>query len=187
MIRGKQRRDLRRMLKRGVKEEEEQKEEASAGEKEKEGKQRKGGRVSQEVKRREWSRGLDSYLHSIPTGRVRSLYRWSSSFSSAAYFHSFFPYRKRKKEGVFLDRLPFVLSSFSTSSFYFGRLLNVNQAETLQVQWRHRALYAILEISQRALFPSIASSTDHLSFYRGICFSAKTGRVYLLAAFSIFL
>lgn len=67
----------------------------------------------------------------------RSLYRWSSSsfsisFSStsALYPCSFLPCRERERKKALLDQLPPrflpLFPSFS-SSFYFGRLLNVNR------------------------------------------------------------
>lgn len=94
----------------------------------------------------EWSRGLDSYLHSIPTGHVGPcidgrpppphflfhlllfllllvfllllLVLWSSSLALTLCF--------KEKKGNSLIGFPSFISSFS-SSFYFDRLFNIDR------------------------------------------------------------
>lgn len=121
---GEQHRGRQWMPKRGI---EEKEEETPVGD----GKKKEGrGRVAgQKVRRREWSRGLDSYLHSIPTGRVdlriggRPALPPFPSSSSPLPTLLFFPRRKREKGRVLLDRQSFRLP-YSFSPFYFGALFN---------------------------------------------------------------
>lgn len=103
----------------------------------------------------DWSRGeeeagVKSGTRLVPAFHshwpCRSLYRCSSSSSSffffssstssssAPYSYSLLPAEKERGRGILLDRLPphifFVFSS--SSSFYFGRLLNVNRIGALR-------------------------------------------------------
>lgn len=118
------------------------------------------------------NRGLDSYLHSIPTG-VQILVQvvvllfhlvLVLFFFYCLYFYSFFPGRKRKKKSSLIG-CPSFPPLFFSFSFYFSRSTSTRSSSSKCNEdiprLRARALCGILEIHNLVL---VNGAWDHFRF-----------------------